>query len=69
MGLGSQRIQTVISVGTCFVHYPYRVFIMGLNNELAKYNVDTKLVCQSKQMLVVTLKVFTTILTEKALKF
>lgn len=53
IGLGSQRIHTDIGVGTCFVHYLYVVFIMGLNNELAKYNDDTKLVCQSKQILVV----------------
>lgn len=53
MGLGSQRIHTDISVGICFVHYPYIGFITGLNNQLAKYNDDTKLVCQSKEKLVV----------------
>lgn len=29
------------------------VFITGLYNELTKYNDDTKLVCQSKQKLIV----------------
>lgn len=56
MGLGSQKIHRHISVGTCFVNYPYMVFIMGLNNESAKYNDDTKLVCQSKQKLTVNIE-------------
>lgn len=48
MGLGSQRIHTDISVGTCFVHYPYMGFVMGLNNQLGKYNDDIKIMCQSE---------------------
>lgn len=48
MGVGSQRTHTDISAGTCFVHYPYMIFLRGLSNELAKYSDF----CQSKQKLV-----------------
>lgn len=41
MGLGSQRTHTDISAGTCFVHYPYMIFLMGLSTELAKYSDDS----------------------------
>lgn len=49
---GSQWIPTEISTGTCFVHYPYTIFRMGLSSEVAKCNDNTKLVCKSKQKLV-----------------
>lgn len=48
MGWGPQWTPTEISAGTCFVHYPYMIFIKGLITEVAKHNDDTKLVWQSK---------------------
>lgn len=52
MGWGFQWTPTDISAGTCFVHYPYVIFLKRLSSEVAKCNDDTRSVWKSKQKLV-----------------